>query len=147
MRLLPLLVVVTALSACGSPNGGEVAVRWLDYDRFVTEIQPLLAEGCGNPSCHGRAERAFSIYSQRNWRQDPDLLYRPDPLDASELLHNYEASCVLISEADVPEETLLLRKSLGQAAGTYHGGGSIFEENDRSYRLLLDWVSEGWTEQ
>lgn len=147
MKSLLLYVVAIALAACGAVDRDDVAVRWLDYDVFVTEVQPVLAEKCGNPSCHGRAERAFSIYSHRNWRQDPAALYLPDALTSDELAHNYEASCVLVSEVAAPQETLLLKKTLGNSAGIYHGGGAIFDESDRWYRILLAWVEKGWTEQ
>ncbi len=146
MKALIAFAAATLLFACEEPGSENVAVRWLDYEVFVEDVQPVLAEMCGNPSCHGRPDRAFSIYSQRNWREDPDLLFRPDELSSAELNHNYEGSCVLVSEAAGAEDTLLLKKSLGKAAGVYHGGGAVLEESDRSYRILLDWVKKGWAE-
>ena len=134
-------------SACSLPDGDEEAVRWLDYEQFAVDVQPILAEHCGNPSCHGRPDRAFSLYSHRNWRVDPDELFLPSPLTSDELAHNYTSACVQSSETDNPEDTMLLLKPLGDVSGTYHGGGTLFADTtDRSYRIVLNWLESGWND-
>lgn len=140
-----VLLAIALLTGCGAPEGDDRDVRWLDDDVFAADVQTILADGCGNPSCHGRADRPFSVYSPGHWRENVDDTYLPGPISARELEHNYTVSCVLVSEADVPEESLLLRKTLGEAAGVYHGGGAIFEDTtERDYRTLLQWVEGGW---
>ena len=136
---------VLLLAGCGVPEGDDVPVRWFDYQTFVTDVQPVLADRCGNPTCHGRPERPLSIYNQLAWRADPDRTYLLEQLDETELRHNYTVSCVLSTEADEPAATLFLRKSLGDLTDTYHGGGNVFEDDsERDYRALLAWLVEGW---
>jgi len=146
LRISVALLVLAALAvACSVPASDDVEVRWLGYDDFVESVQPVLARACGNPSCHGRPERALSIYSTERWRADRDRLFLVEPLTATELEHNYTASCVLVTEAGLPAEALLLRKPLGSRAGVYHGGGDVFDGvTDRDYRKLLQWVEKGW---
>jgi len=143
-----VVALVTFLVAgCSGVDNGETQVRWLDSQTFVSEVQPVLAERCGNPSCHGRQDRPFAIYSQRNWRMDPARTFLAEPLSDEELAHNYNTSCVFVSEADMPAETLLLLKPLADWAGTSHGGGVIFDgTTDPDYELLLRWIQQGWTE-
>ncbi len=139
--------IVLLLLACGAPERADVVVQQPDFDEFTLLVQPILEAQCGNPACHGTLDRPFSVYGQRNWREDSDNLYLPVPLTESELLHNYTSTCVMLSNAQEPEQVLLLRKPLGDAADTYHGGGDVFVgRSDRSYRVLLDWISEGWNE-
>ena len=141
-------VCIVLLVACGAPDQADELVQQPDFDEFSLLVQPILERQCGNPACHGALERPFSVYSERNWREDSDNLYLPVPLTENELLHNYTAACVMLSDARSPQEVLLLRKPLGDAADTYHGGGEIFVgKSDRSYRVLLDWIAGGWNEQ
>jgi len=128
---------------CVAPEDEEVVLRSYDYDRFVAEVQPILAARCANPTCHGRPERALSIYSPLAWRADSARTYLIEELGEDELEHNYDVSRALASESAAPEYCLLLRKPLGDAASTYHGGGDVFEgETDPDYRTMLDWLSD-----
>jgi hypothetical protein len=132
-------------AGCALPEGDAQHVRWLDFESYVAEVQPVFAQRCGNPSCHGRAERAFSIYSPLQWRADPARTHLREPLTEAELVANYTVTCVLVTEAATPEDSVVLRKALGDAAGTYHGGGAIFEgSTDREYRAVLRWMERGW---
>ncbi len=128
--------------ACNEPEGEVVPVHWLDYEVFVSEVQPILGDRCGNPSCHGRPERAFAIYSPLNWRADPAMTHVPEALTEDELYRNYAISCVFVTGPDeTPDEALLLGKSLGDSGGGYHGGGVVFEStSDREYRVLRQWI-------
>lgn len=141
MRWLCILLACWLGSACSEAPEDDVAVAWLDYEVYVEDVQPILATYCGNPACHGNADRAFSLYSAGNWRANATDLYLPTPLSEDELMHGFVTSCVLASEAASPEETLLLTKALGAGAKTYHGGGEIFlGTSDRSYRVILEWL-------
>jgi hypothetical protein len=132
-------------SGCALPEADDQHVVWLDFPRYVAEVQPVLAARCGNPSCHGRPDRPFSIYSPLQWRADPARTYLREPLSEAELVANHAVACVLVTGAAAPEEALLLRKALGDAAGTYHGGGAAFDgPTDRDYRTVLGWIEAGW---
>jgi len=140
------IALACLLGACAAPDPQEVPVRWLSLERFRVDVQPILAESCGNPSCHGRSDRPLSLYSVRGWRLDPAHTYLPEPLTEEEQVHNYTMSCVFVSEAASPEESLLLLKPLGASADRYHGGGVVFDgDSDRDYRTVLDWIEEGWS--
>jgi hypothetical protein len=121
-------------------------VRALDPDTFRTEVQPILVARCANPTCHARPERGFSLYAPGMRRLDPALTFLRDaPLVHAEEEHNYKVSCVFAGLGARPEEALLLRKSLGEGAGTYHGGGAVFGgPSDHGYRVILRWVTNGW---
>jgi hypothetical protein len=137
-------VGVFAVGCGGATEAGTESVHWLDYEEFRTEIQPILAEGCSNPSCHARPERAYSLYSPMVRRMDESRTHLAEPLSEAELLHNFTMSCVLSSDSDLPEETLLLRKPLADYAKTHHGGGAVFEgKSDDRYRKLEGWVARG----
>lgn len=139
-------IALAALGACSPAPAEDTEVRWLDLDRFAGEVQPILAEACGNPTCHGRPERPFAIFSQRQWRADRDRLFFDEPLTEDELVHNYTLSCVFSTEADEPADAMLIRKPLAGAAGVYHGGGPVFDGvTDRDYRAILAWLEQGWT--
>ncbi len=139
------LVVPLLFAAACTVDNSESTVRWLKYSSFKGDVQQVLSDKCGNPSCHGRADRPFSIYAPLNWRLDPERTFLTEPLSDEELRHNYTSSCVFVTEAEEPEDALLLRKPLGETADLYHGGGAIFEgTTDRDYRILLFWIQEGW---
>jgi hypothetical protein len=143
VRLAGLALVL--LVGCQLADVEDVQLRDFDYADFVDQVQPVLDELCANPSCHARAERALSIYSTRAWRANVDETYLPTELSDAELRHNYQACIVMTAEAAQPHEARLLRKSLGQQAFTYHGGGEIFADtSDRDFRVLHNWVSGGW---
>jgi hypothetical protein len=141
-----LLGLAALALGCGAaPESGSERVHWLDYSEFKTSVQPLLAEGCSNPSCHARPDRALSLYAPMARRIDPTRTHLPEPLTEEELMHNYVVSCVLSSEADAPADTLLLKKPLGEWADTYHGGGAVFAgPSDDRYRVLEAWVARGF---
>jgi hypothetical protein len=127
--------------SCGESAGEPQSVRWLDRDVFVDEIQPIMAERCANPSCHGRPERPLSLYSSQAYRADASRSYLREPIDDQELTHNYTACCVFAGEGWPAEDSLLLRKARGAAVDTYHGGGVIFPAaSDDEFRVLLRWV-------
>lgn len=137
-------LVALALLACVAPEPPNVPIRWLDDQRFVAEIQPILADRCANPTCHGRPERPLSLYAPGQFRADPARTHSGEPLTAEELEHNYTLACIFSSEAAWPEDSALVRKPLGEHAGVHHGGGAVFEgTGDRHYRIVLGWIHGG----
>ena len=149
MRAAPLALVVAIASplwsaGCTNQSSETEDVRWLDYGRFRTSVQPILAERCGNSSCHGRPERPLSIYSPRRWRADASRTHLDEPLSDAELDQNYTVSCVFADTGATPAGSLLLEKALGATGGRYHGGGVVFDgRTDRGYRAILSWIEEG----
>lgn len=133
-----------ALAACSAPSQGEASVVWLDRATFAAKVQPVLAARCGSPECHGRPERALSIYSPLRWRADPARLELDEPLSTAELDHDYVASCISASAGDPWDAPALTRKALGDKAGVYHGGGAIFDGTaDPDYQALAAWIAAG----
>lgn len=132
-------------SCSGVPLGWE-SLPVLDRGVYVATIEPILVTRCANPSCHARPERPFSLYAPGMRRLDSARDFLPDePLLAAEVEHNYQAASAFAGMAAGPEDTLLVRKPLGDLAGTYHGGGAVFDgTKDRAYRAVLDWVRQGW---
>lgn len=146
MRYFLVMVVAASLgSGCGGPENGTNAVRAFDRDAFVATVQPIVAERCANPSCHGRLERPLALYAPMRFRLDPTRTHIDEPLTAREVDHNFWASAFLSTEAERAEESLFLAKPLAQIR--YHGGGAIFDSaEDAEYRALLVWVSDGYLE-
>lgn len=143
--MIRAMAAAALLAACSVPVEDATAVRWLDADAFEADVQPILAARCGNPSCHGRPDRPFAVYSPLQWRADAARTHLPEPLTDDELAHNYTAACVFVTEAGWPDDALLLRKPLAEAAGTYHGGGPVFDgTSDDDYRTVRAWVEGGW---
>lgn len=144
MKRWALALAVFAFGCGSAPESGSENVHWLDYEEFKTNVQPILAEGCSNPSCHAREERAFSLYAPMARRMDESRTHMVEPLTEEELLHNFTVSCVLSSDSSVPDQTLLLRKPLADFANTHHGGGAVFEgKADDRYKKLADWIARG----
>lgn len=112
-----------------------------DVERFEALAQPVLAEACATPSCHGRAERPLRIFAPLRYRADPARLLLDEPLDPSEIDLNYGRTRAFLDDAD-PERSLLLCKPLGESAGGCdHAGGEIFaDETDRGFAALEAWV-------
>lgn len=141
-----LVLLTLAVSACASePEERSERVHWLDYQEFEQKVQPIYLESCSNPSCHARPERPLSLYAPLARRMDESRTHLLEPLTDEEISHNYVVSCVLASEGDTPEATLLLRKPLGEHADTHHEGGAVFDgRSDNRYRVLETWVRNGW---
>ena len=114
-----------------------------DYGRFVSEVQPILASRCANPSCHGRLDRPLAVYAIGMWRADPAQLFENTPLTADELRANYTRACSFIVAGAAPADCLLVRKPLApDAGGATHLGGVVFTDTaEADYRGLLDWIA------
>lgn len=136
--------VLALCFGCAAPVEETTALRTFDATLFDSHVQPILEARCGNPTCHGSASRALSIYSVLNWRADPEDTFRHDALTEEEMLHNFSVSSALSSEGDTPDETLFLRKTLGEAAETFHEPGGVLSERHRDFLVLRTWVETGW---
>ena len=147
--LLAMVSVAIGLQCvgCDGPGSSWEPIRSFDYALYVSTVEPVLAEGCASPSCHGDPIRPFALYGVMGWRDDPAAAFLPDPLTPAELNHNFLTSSVFADSGDTPNDALLLRKPLGDAGDTYHGGGVVFGAvTDAGYLTVLSWIEEGWTE-
>lgn len=135
-----LLVVA---SACVDDTGYE-DIPEADYGVFVDRVQPVLAERCANPSCHGTVRRPLEVYAPSFHRADPEMVHSSDPLTDAELRANFDRSRAFILGAERPLDTLLLSKPLAIAAGgTGHADVEVFEtRDDTEYVRMLDWVED-----
>lgn len=104
---------------------------------FVEQAQPVLAERCANPSCHGNGARPLSIFAPRRHRAAPADIYLDKPLTEDELEHNYYQAAVFVADAPAPEESLLLVKP----RSSDHGDGLVFlDPVEYDLRRLRAWV-------
>lgn len=116
LRLL-LALVLAAPAAADPPS-------------FLNEVVPVLTRaGCNQGACHGKAvgQNGFRL-SLRG--------YAPDQ-DHAAITHEFGGRRI---DAAVPENSLLLRKPLGDAP---HQGGRLFTRDGPEYRTLLAWLRGG----
>ena len=131
------LLASAPLLGCAGPEPGLEPVPRPDRAAFAATVLPILIEHCANPSCHGRPERALSLFAPLKFRADPARTWLVEPLSPGEIEHDYRATAALIDPRD-PDGSLLLQKAL---ARTYHGGGVTLEAEDVPHRALRAWIA------
>ncbi len=138
------LVGTLLLSGACADYNETTALPGFDYERFVTEIQPILASSCANPSCHGSATHTLEAYAVYSHRLDPKDLYLDTPLTEEELRSNCLSAVGFLVDVEDPDDSALLRKPLTVAAGgAEHGGGAQFAAlEDWQYVRMLAWISD-----
>lgn len=97
---------------------------------FANDVEPVLTRfGCNQGACHGKGagQNGFRL-SLRG--------YAPE-LDHAWIVKEQEGRRVSLV---VPEDSLLLRKPLGQVP---HGGAKVIEPGSKAHKILLDWLSAG----
>jgi hypothetical protein len=96
-----------------------------DFGRYKDEIHPMLLARCGAGNCHGSPANELQLACGTS----------PEDVRAS-----YWAAVDYL--APLPEQSELLRRPLGAAAGgTFHEGGVVFESpGDGDYGKLLGWA-------
>ncbi len=147
MRVTVILFFVL-VAGCVDDVGVTTHVPLADQPTFVVKVQPILAERCANPGCHGDTGRPLEVFAPRRHRLDPAQRYANAPLTTEELERNYANACgFLVGVAD-PDDSLLLRKCLPPAlGGVHHEGGVIFEDTDEpDYQILRAWVASAFGE-
>jgi len=97
---------------------------------FLHEVMPLLTRyGCNQGACHGKGagQNGFKL-SLRGY--------------APELDHTWITKEFLSRRVDsaVPEESLLLRKAMGEIP---HEGGRLFSKNSKPHQVLVQWLKSG----
>ncbi len=97
---------------------------------FDTEVIPVLTKaGCNAGSCHGAAagRGGFTL-----------SLFGSEPsADYDSIVHALEGRRINLAQ---PEKSLLIRKPTGQ---TDHGGEVLWDEEDPSAIILLNWIRAG----
>lgn len=131
-----------ALPACVDGLGPATPMPPASYSQFVTEVQPVLADRCAAPSCHGDASRPLEVFAPRRHRLDPAATFLALPLTDDELWHNYLGACAFLVDVIDPAGCELLTKALSPSfGGAEHEGGVIFADpSDRGYDALRRWV-------
>ncbi len=97
---------------------------------FVREVMPIISRsGCNAGTCHGSAKgkNGFKL-SLRGY--DPDYDYHALIADVDGRRFN---------RSD-PSQSLMLLKPTGMVP---HKGGVVFKPGSPSYRILLQWITEG----
>lgn len=133
------LVAPAVVSACG-PDGGTQPISVGDQATFRGEVQPILAERCANPSCHGGDGRPLEIYATLRHRLHLDDIHVDEPITDEELTLNQQRAACFINDLD--HGSSLARKPLPvDEGGVQHAGGIIFQRgDDPAYLPLRAWV-------
>lgn len=136
------LLGLVAAGCIGTPEG-TTRVPILDYDQFESDVQRIFIERCGNPACHGRPERPFSVFGPERYRADPLRTFLDEPLTDEEVLSNYQSACAFSLGVRDPADCLLLRKPLARAAGgAGHLGGEVWSDrDDPEARVVEAWLA------
>ncbi|WP_010585692.1 DUF1549 and DUF1553 domain-containing protein [Schlesneria paludicola] len=122
------LVIVGCLSAV--PAIVRAAEKSTEAVTFESDVQPLLTRlGCNAGPCHGksRGQNGFAL----------SLLGFDSDFDYAALVREARGRRVF---AAAPEESLLLRKAVGQLP---HGGGKRFEIGSPPYEQIRAWIHDG----
>jgi hypothetical protein len=121
-------------SGAGSFPGFDSAVAppSSTFERFINDVQPVLAEHCAGGQCHGSPINNFFLScgnteEEKRWNYFVTVQYITDPVATSELLRR----------------PLAMRRG-----GSYHEGGDVLESTANSaYKRLADWAQAVVTEQ
>jgi len=142
MRPIAAVCAVT-LAGCISGPGELAPFSDVDIERYRDEIQPILAERCANPTCHGNVRRPLRIFAVHQHRLDAELVPMDGVLDDEELGQNLRRVLAFIITAG-SDEVLLTQKPLSRAAGgVKHEGGVQFADTEElEYKTLRRWAQE-----
>ncbi|MFN0085133.1 MAG: hypothetical protein ACKVX9_07075 [Blastocatellia bacterium] len=132
------------LVARAAANVGKASTALLDYDYFARRVMPILAtkgrDGNACVDCH---------YNHTVLKLNP-----PDARGRwtePQLRENF-ASALRVVDSIIPENSLLLRKPLGNADAEGavgakkipHGGGPRWTGiDDAAYKIILEWINGG----
>jgi hypothetical protein len=135
----PLLVARASGETLGQARfaglGAEFRVRVRDAGETRTPtfrdevIGVLTRHGCNQGKCHGKVagQNGFRL-SLRGYAPELDLVA---------IARENGGRRINIA---FPERSLLLEKARGESS---HGGGRLFEADDRAARVLRDWIARG----
>ena len=135
-----MIVLLILLAGCVT-GPGESTLPEGDPDVFAADVQPILAARCGNPACHGTAERPLEVYGVGLHRIDPADLFLETPLSDEEKYRNLTAAEAFLAGFAAAADSPLLTKPLSpDSGGSEHTGGVQWADPTESeYLTLLDW--------
>ena len=115
-----------------------------DFALFADTVQPVYANRCANPSCHGSADRPLALYAAWQYRIDSADLWSPPPISDVELEANFDRSRALLVGLTDPGDSQLLRRPLDpDAGGADHAGGVQFgDDTDADYLAIEAWIED-----
>ena len=117
------------------------------YDRYLSDIQSVVATHCAFLPCHGNPHRSLTLYAVGFLRAQPlvagTALEESDMTEA-ELLWNYDALRLRLIDASPGEEPRLLKKCLPPASGgIQHASVVVFpDRTDPDFVTLQAWIAE-----
>ena len=134
-RAAALLITLT-----GCVENAPADLPTLDSVAFTERVQPILAERCASPACHGSERRRLRVYAPGYFRRDPTRVHRDEALSAGVLAANERSAAAFASDVTAASESLLVTKPLGRVN---HLGGRVFTEADEAQWTLLAWLRSG----
>lgn len=138
-----LSFVVCTFLGCSIPQQGEEAIVSLDRGVYEASIEAILQVRCANPSCHGRVDRPFSMYTPGRFREQAERVFLDEPLSEAEKDHNFWTANTFANLGPEPAaQRVLVQKPLGTAL--HHEGGAVFSsEKEGDARRLITWIEAG----
>jgi len=111
---------------------------------FELDVQPILAAGCANPSCHGTPDRPLEVYATFLHREDPADVHLDEPLSDEEMRLNRLRFCAFLVDLDDAADAAVVSKPLHpDAGGTDHVGGWLYGDTEEpDYITLLRWAQD-----
>ena len=140
------LVLAATLTACTDPET-ELSIPPADATVFRTAVYPILLRDCGFTTCHGTADRFFSVFGPGRARLDP-ATGAYDPATPYELALTYTRARSMLLGADGPESSLFVRKPIPLVeGGAGHKGDdpwghTVYRSvDDAHYVTLYRWAT------
>jgi hypothetical protein len=133
--------MVVLLFGCSRYDQGTEPMVDRDFNRYASEIQPIVTDTCASLDCHGNAGMPLRLYAERGLRLDRDL--RDTPITTEELVANIGAFAGISVGAATVDDDLSLRKPLAESAGgLHHLGGDLWTStSDIDYQSLRSWLA------
>ena len=113
MRALAVLLIA-APAGCLQPTTLDIPNA--DPVAFRDKVYPILLADCGFNTCHGTADRFFSVFGPGRARLDPATAPY-DPATPYELAHSYTRAESMLFGPNGPRSSLLVRKPIPLADG------------------------------
>jgi hypothetical protein len=120
----------SCVTEIGSAHGFDPNAEPADaqsFDAFVSNVQPVLNNGCAGSQCHGNPIADLYLTcgetpKQRRWNYFVAKEHLDEPVSTSELLR---------------------RPLSDQRGGAYHEGGDVIAStSEQAYQTLFDWAAD-----
>ena len=149
LRGLTLFALVLTTTACPSVADPYAPLPMPDYNKFVSEIQPLVGQHCAFAGCHGAVGRSLTLYAVDYLRAPPEFSDKPldeKRLTDAELSWNFDAMRMRMRSATKADTSELALKCLDpQVGGIRHASGVVVfaDRSDPDYQTLVAWIAGG----